>query len=91
MLKAKNLGLENFNLVVKLRERLSYQNILLNNDAKCAAMCEKEYGSLKQYDDAIFLCLGTGIGGAVFIGGKMLRPKRQSGFEMRTCSYSKKW
>ena len=29
----------------------------------------------------VFLCIGTGIGGAVFMDGKFLRPKRNSGFE----------
>lgn len=40
---------------------LKYENITLRNDGKAAALCEKEYGSLKPYDDAIFLCLGTGV------------------------------
>lgn len=31
------------------------------NDAKCAALCEKEYGNLKNFNNAVFVCLGTGI------------------------------
>lgn len=45
-------------------------------------MCEKKYGSLKKYDDCIFLCLGTGVGGAVFLNGKLLKPKNYQGFEL---------
>ena len=45
-------------------------------------MCEKKYGSLKKYDDCIFICLGTGVGGAVFLDGKLLKPKNYSGFEL---------
>lgn len=56
--------------------------ILLQNDAKCAAMAEKKFGSLKKYDDALFLIVGTGVGGAVFLQGKLLIPKRYSGFEV---------
>ena len=56
--------------------------INIRNDAKCAAVAEKTYGSMKDYDDAVFLTLGTGIGGAVFMGGKLLEPKRYSGFEI---------
>ena len=63
----------------------------LNNDAKSAAMCEKQYGSLKKYDDCIFMCLGTGIGGAVFLEGKLLKPKKYTGFELRSCNSYKKW
>ena len=50
--------------------------------AKCAAIAEKEYGSLKKYDDAVFLTVGTGIGGAVYLGGKLLKPKKYEGFEI---------
>lgn len=56
--------------------------ILLQNDAKCAAMAEKKFGSLKKYDDALFLIVGTGVGGAAFLHGKLLIPKRYSGFEV---------
>ena len=45
-------------------------------------MTEKKFGSLKKYDDAIFLIIGTGVGGAVFLNGKLLKPKRYSGFEV---------
>ena len=52
------------------------------NDAKCAALAEKKWGSLKDYDDCIFMCLGTGIGGAAFFDGKLIEPKRCAGFEV---------
>ena len=45
-------------------------------------MAEKKFGSLKKYDDALFLILGTGVGGAVFLQGELLIPKRYSGFEV---------
>ena len=69
-----------------LKKHFNIENISLNNDAKCAAICEKIYGSLKSYDDAVFMCLGTGIGGAVFLDGNLLMPKRNPGFELRTCN-----
>ncbi|MFQ6943288.1 MAG: ROK family protein [Clostridia bacterium] len=37
--------------------------------------------SLKDYNDCVFLCIGTGIGGAAFFGGKFIRPIRNAGFE----------
>lgn len=56
--------------------------IRLCNDAKCAGLAEKQYGSLKKYSDAVFICLGTGIGGAVFLDNKLLIPRRNPGFEL---------
>ncbi len=56
--------------------------IIVKNDGKCAALAEKTYGSLKSYQDAVFLCLGTGIGGSCFVQGKELTPIRNSGFEI---------
>ena len=78
------MGIFNLGIVEVLQKHFENIDIILNNDAKCAAMCEKIYGSLKNYDDAIFLCLGTGIGGAVFLEGKLLKAKRYIGFELRT-------
>ena len=81
IIKAKNLHIENFNIVNEINK---YYNvpIKLRNDAKCAALAEKEYGSLKNYDDALFLSIGTGIGGAAFLGGELLVPKKYEGFEV---------
>lgn len=45
----------------RLQKALNFENIILRNDGKAAALCEKNYGSLVGFDDAIFLCLGTGI------------------------------
>lgn len=63
-------------------EKIFHKKILLRNDAKCAALAEKTMGSIKNYEDAIFLTLGTGIGGAVFMGGQMLVSKNNNGFEL---------
>lgn len=82
IVKAENLGIYDFNIVDAVKSHFKDTEITLNNDAKCAAMCEKEYGSLKDVDDAIFLGLGTGIGGAVFLDRKLLKPKKYTGFEL---------
>ncbi|MCI8620407.1 MAG: ROK family protein [Clostridia bacterium] len=82
IVKAENLGIVNFKILEILSKHFDCKNIKLNNDAKCAGICEKEFGSLKNYDDCVFICLGTGIGGAVFLEGELLKPKRYSGFEL---------
>lgn len=81
IVKAGNLGLYSFNLKNKLQ---AYWNIPIHveNDGKCAAIAEKNLGALKNFDDCIFLNIGTGIGGAVFLGGNLLKPKACSGFEI---------
>ena len=56
--------------------------IQLINDAKAAAIAEKEYGALQQFKDCAFLCLGTGIGGAVFLNNKLLKANKNPGFEL---------
>ena len=78
---AGNLGIKEFDMVAKLKE---YYNIpiILKNDAKCAGIAEKEYGALKQYDNSVFITIGTGIGGAVFWNRELLEPKQCAGFEV---------
>jgi len=81
IIKAENLGIKNLEIEKELRKEYDIP-IHLQNDAKCAAIAEKEFGSLKEYDDGMFLIIGTGVGGAVFLNGKLLKPKRYSGFEV---------
>ena len=81
VVKAENLGIQNLKIVELLTKSFKC-NIKLENDAKCAAIAEKKYGSLKNYDDALFLIIGTGVGGAAFLNGQLLKPKRYSGFEV---------
>lgn len=81
IVKAGNLGIRDFDLISELKKEFKCK-IYLRNDGKCAAMAEKVYGAMKDYQDGVFLCIGTGIGGAVFMNGKLLEPKRYSGFEI---------
>lgn len=80
IVKAGNLNLKNFDILSKLK-RLYNIPLQIRNDGKCAAIAEKVYGAMKNYDDCVFINIGTGIGGAAFLGGKLLEPKRYSGFE----------
>ena len=77
IIKSVNLGIENYNIVDKLKEKLNKKGfsgipIKIRNDAKCAAIAENTYGCLKKYKRSIFLTLGTGIGGAVIINNELL-------------------
>ena len=79
-IRSSNLGLNFFDLKSVLEEKYNLP-VKVRNDGKCAALAEKKYGTMKEYDDCVFVNIGTGVGGAAFIGGKLLEPKRFSGFE----------
>lgn len=81
IVKSPNLGLFKFDIISELQKTINLP-MQIRNDSKCAAIAEKYYGSLKDADDCVFLCMGTGIGAAVFMGGKLLEPKRYAGFEL---------
>lgn len=98
IVKAGNLNITNFDILSKLKEVYNIP-IQIRNDGKCAALAEKAYGAMKDYDDCVFINIGTGIGGGAFLGGKLLESKRYSGFEFghmvinkggRLCSCGKK-
>lgn len=80
IIKAVNLGLENYDIVGRLSKEINLP-IKIKNDAKCAAIAESTYGSIKEYENSLFLTLGTGIGGAVVFNHKLLDPKKVPGFE----------
>lgn len=71
VIKSVNLGLKNYKIIEELQNKINLP-IKIRNDAKCAAIAESTYGSLKQYKRVLFLTLGTGIGGAVIINNKLL-------------------
>ena len=71
IVKSVNLGIENYPIVKQLENKIPFP-IQIQNDAKCAAIAEDRYGSLKSYQRSIFLTLGTGIGGAVLIHHQLL-------------------
>lgn len=77
-----NLGIERINIYNVLRKYYKYVDIKVQNDAKCAAIAEKKYGNMKNYEDCLFICCGTGVGGAVYLNDKLLEPKTNSGFEL---------
>jgi len=80
IVKLVNLGIENYDLASNL-EKILKMEVKLKNDAKCAALAEQKYGELAEFDDSVFLCIGTGVGTAVIHDGKMLEPDDVPGFE----------
>lgn len=59
-----------------VRERLAARwgvAVVLDNDANCAGYAELIAGAAHGADSALVITLGTGIGGAVIIGGRVVR------------------
>lgn len=76
-----NLGIDKLDFT-ELQKKYKNIKMQIKNDSKAAALAEKEYGALKNYEDAVFLCLGTGIGSGVFLNGKLLQAQGNLGFEL---------
>ncbi len=47
--------------------------VVLDNDANCAVRAEGVYGVARGAEDIVMVTLGTGIGGAVVVGGRIHR------------------
>jgi glucokinase len=65
-------SLENFPIRDELSRRLGTP-VILENDANAAALGEKWIGTGREVDDLVLLTLGTGVGGGIVSGGKVLR------------------
>lgn len=68
---ACNLGWVNYPLRSALKKRTGYA-VRLVNDANAAALAEATVGAAKGAHSAVIVTLGTGIGGGVVLGGKLL-------------------
>lgn len=66
-----NLQKEPFSIAF-LQNAYPQAHMVLRNDADAATLAEKKYGALEPYENALFLCLGTGIGGGYIYQGKLV-------------------
>ncbi len=71
VLKCVNLGWGIFNVEDRLG-KLTDLKVKAGNDANVAALGEMWQGGGKGYQDIVMVTLGTGVGGGVIIGGKIL-------------------
>jgi glucokinase len=63
---------ENYPVRDEIERRLGAK-VILENDANAAAQGEKWMGAGREVDDLVLLTLGTGIGGGIIVGGRVLR------------------
>ena len=52
--------------------RLPLSELLVENDANCAAVAEHRIGAARGADDAVVVTLGTGIGGGLISAGRVV-------------------
>lgn len=71
VLKCVNLGWGIFN-VEKEMEKLTGLKVKAGNDANVAALGEMWQGGGRGYQDVVMVTLGTGVGGGIIIGGRIL-------------------
>ncbi|MDJ1180916.1 ROK family protein [Roseofilum sp. BLCC_M91] len=56
--------------------------VILANDANCAGMGESWIGAGRHFQDMILLTLGTGVGGAIIINGKLFTGRQGTAGEL---------
>ena len=71
VLKCVNLGWDVFNVEEKLSELTGYQ-VKAGNDANVAALGEMWQGGGKGFHDMVMVTLGTGVGGGIILGERIL-------------------
>lgn len=79
---AENIrGWENLPLADRLEE-ISGLPVVMGNDANMMGLGETVFGAGKGASDVVFITVGTGIGGAVVIGGKLFAGYAGRGTEL---------
>jgi len=78
---SQNLGWRNVPLKKKLEKELGLP-VTVINDVNAATLGEWRYGSGKDTNDLAVLFVGTGVGGGIITGGKLLSGCTNSGGEL---------
>lgn len=82
VLSCVNLGWGEFNVKDEMKKLSGFDNIKVNNDANVAALGEMWQGGGRGYKNIIMVTLGTGVGGGVIYGGKILSGVRGAAGEI---------
>lgn len=76
-----NIGWRNADLRKEIGKTLDLP-VFVANDANVAALGEQFYGSGKNYQNIVFITLGTGVGGGIVIDGKLFEGFKSVGAEI---------
>lgn len=72
--------IHHFPIVAELTKRFQLP-VTIENDANCAALAEVKAGAATDVRNVIFLVLGTGVGGAIVLDGRIHRGRHLLGGE----------
>lgn len=81
VLYSNNIRWDHVPLAAELKKYLPVP-VYISNDANCAALGEAAKGAAKGYQNAVFLTLGTGVGGGIVIDGKIFEGGHPGGVEL---------
>ncbi len=81
VLYSNNIRWDHVPLAAELQKYLPLP-VYVNNDANCAALGETVKGAAKGCKNAVFLTLGTGVGGGVVINGAIFEGGHPGGVEL---------
>jgi len=81
VLTTPNLGWENYPLASTLSEAFG-KPVFLDNDVKLAALGETRHGAAVGASSVVALWVGTGIGGAILIDGKLVHGAGKNAAEL---------
>jgi glucokinase len=66
----------------KLIEDFFHMPVVVENDANVMGLAEQRFGAARGMTDVVFLTIGTGIGGAMVLNGKLYAGYRNRGAEI---------
>ncbi|MBR1868416.1 MAG: ROK family protein, partial [Clostridia bacterium] len=78
---SNNLKWKNFHIADVIEKEVGVK-VKIANDANVAALGEAKFGAGKEFEDNIMLTLGTGVGGGIVIGNKLLEGNKSAGAEL---------
>ncbi len=61
---------------------LTGMKVKIANDANTAALGESTFGIGQDYDDCVLITLGTGVGGGIIVGNKLVEGNKCAGAEL---------
>jgi predicted NBD/HSP70 family sugar kinase len=69
---APNLGWRDVAILPRLKEAFNFP-VYVDNDTKAAALAEKLFGSCRDVADFIYITGHSGVGGGLYLGGRLYR------------------
>ena len=79
---ANNLPFLHYPIAAKLKERIPFRAVYIENDANAAAKGEAAAGAAKGSSCSVMVTLGTGVGGGIVIDGKVYSGFNFAGAEL---------